>query len=449
MKKILIVDDDNMNCILAKHALADSYEVMVLHSGIETLAYLEKEMPDLILMDIEMPEMDGKEVVKRIKENEDWSKIPIIFLTADSNPMTEVECLNCGAEDFIVKPFVSVVMKSRVERIMESQELRKELEQQLENKTKKSLTDALTGLHNRDYLEKEMRDYLGQGHGGVLFMIDLDNFKTINDTYGHIVGDKILQYFSEIMLESARRGDIVCRLAGDEFVMFYKELVDKDIIANKAEQLITSFAKKMGALGYAGIVSVSVGIKITDGNESFQELYDKADKSLYFVKNNGKNAYHFFDENNEKVGNVVKEISTDADLNYIRDMLIEGVEGTKGAFHVAYDEFKKIYDFVWRCVTRKKQMVQIVLFTIDITSRSQMHLSVEEAMEILTASVISSLRAIDTGTKYSSRQYMVILMDTDIVNGRNVAERVIKKFYANEAIKDVDVNITYDIQTLE
>ena len=144
MKKILIVDDDSINCMLAKHALASDYEAVTVNSGKEALLWLEKELPDLILMDIEMPEMDGKTVVKQIKACKAWNKIPVVFLTADSSPITEAECLQCGADDFITKPFVVDVMKRRVAKVLEAHEMRKGLEQALDQETLKSYTDALT-----------------------------------------------------------------------------------------------------------------------------------------------------------------------------------------------------------------------------------------------------------------------------------------------------------------
>ena len=99
------------------------------------MEYLEKETPDLILMDIEMPGMNGKEVVNIIKGNKDLLNIPVIFLTADSNPLTEAECLTCGADDFIIKPFVPDVMKKRIEKVLEACEKRKDLEILLEKNT--------------------------------------------------------------------------------------------------------------------------------------------------------------------------------------------------------------------------------------------------------------------------------------------------------------------------
>lgn len=451
MKRLLIVDDDNMNCVMAEYALSKDYEVFAVNSGSAALYFLENEPVDLILMDIEMPEMSGKEVASKIKENPKWSKIPIIFLTADSDPKTEAECLSWGADDFITKPFVPLVMNTRVSRILEVYELRKDLEKQLEKRTKqaevatlKSQTDALTKLYNRDYLELRLNELLPGGSAGTLFMMDLDDFKTMNDTYGHIMGDKTLQYFAAVLKEYAREEDIVCRLAGDEFVTFYTGLKDRDVAAKKAEGIIKTFSEKMEELGYGGIVSVSVGIMMAQENDEYQELYNNADKALYCVKNNGKNAYHFYDENND----TITEVSTVMDLEYVSNMMEKGLSEKRGVFHLAYDEFKNVYDFISRCVARKKQKVQLVLFTMKMRNKD-VDTSIEDVMQLWEESLICSLRSVDTGTRYSSSQYIVIFMDADLENGKAVAERVINRFYdENIGIEDI-VKVAYDIRTME
>lgn len=449
MKHILIVDDSNMYCIIAKNALESNYRISLAHSGAEALEFLEKNTPDLILMDIEMPQMNGKEALRCIKSHKEWSKIPVIFMTALSELETEAECLELGADDFIAKPIKPLILTSRVSKLLELYELRKDLEhqlmkrtQQMEMATLKSLTDALTGLHNRDYLEKKLQELLDEGHAGALFMLDLDNFKEINDTYGHIVGDKTLQLFAEVLKNYSREDDIICRLAGDEFVTFYPELTDRDIAARKAGDIIRTFAEKMASLGYPGVVSVSIGIMLAKGGEEFATLYNMADKSLYYVKNNGKNAYHFYGEN--KI--VSEESNTEVDLEVVHRMMEQGVVQTNGAFSVAYDEFKKIYDFVIRYVDRKRQEMQIVLFTLSMGNEYLAGMSMDSAMQILEKSVVSSLRAMDAGTKYSNKQYIVLLMDTDIENGRKVADRVVRRFYQNAEIAVSGVNVSYDIQ---
>lgn len=451
MKHLLIVDDNKMNCITAKHTLSQDYEVSVVNSGKEAFAFLETNAVDLILLDVKMPEMDGKEVAQKLKAHEVWKKIPIIFLTADTDPNTEIACLDFGADDYITKPFIPLVMKKRISRILEVYDLRADLERQLANKTQqietatmKSLTDALTGLHNRDYLEKRLTDLLDTGRLGTLFMIDLDNFKKINDTYGHIVGDKILQYFAEVLKKYARKEDVVCRLAGDEFVTFYPELKKKSTAAKRARKIVRTFAEKMGSLGYGGIVSVSIGIMIAKEGESFTSLYNKADKALYYVKNNGKNAYRFYDEQNGRK----QEVNTFVDLRYVSTMMEQGLTEKKGAYQLAYDEFKNVYDFISRCVKRKKQDVQIVLFTMNMLNK-QSDKSMEDIMQLWEHSLESSLRSVDTGTRYSNSQYIAIFLDADFENGKMVAERVIEKFYNNNESLRSEVKITYDIQTMQ
>ncbi len=136
MKHILIVDDNKTNLAMAKQELSKEYQVTPVMSGFQALQFLEKRSSDLILLDINMPEMDGRETMRRIRENQDWAKIPIIFLTADSTPETEAQCLSDGADDFIAKPFVPQVMQSRISRILELSELRNGLETKLAEKTK-------------------------------------------------------------------------------------------------------------------------------------------------------------------------------------------------------------------------------------------------------------------------------------------------------------------------
>ncbi|MBQ8568502.1 MAG: response regulator [Oscillospiraceae bacterium] len=136
MKHILIVDDDKENLVIAKNELCSKYQVTPVLSGAQTLKFLEKKQPDLILLDLNMPEMDGRETLRLIKENPQWAKIPVIFLTANSDAETEAECLALGADDFIAKPFTPKVMHRRISRILELYELRYDLEGQLEARTR-------------------------------------------------------------------------------------------------------------------------------------------------------------------------------------------------------------------------------------------------------------------------------------------------------------------------
>lgn len=131
MKKILIVDDDRVNLIVAKRLLGTEYEPITVNSGAEALSYLKDNRVDLVLLDIQMPEMDGFEVMEHLKENEETKNIPVIFLTADHREETESKCFELGAVDFISKPFVPVIMQHRVRRSIELEDYRLHLEQRL------------------------------------------------------------------------------------------------------------------------------------------------------------------------------------------------------------------------------------------------------------------------------------------------------------------------------
>ncbi len=179
MKKILVIDDNKTTLAMAKQAIGDEFSVIAVISGYQALKYLERETPDLILLDLNMPDMDGKQTMQKIRGSDKWCEIPIIILTVENNPQTEVECLEMGAVDFIAKPFVPQVMKSRITRALELEDYRRRL--QLDNEKKRmqlekmksqiimmlanmiDTRDEVTGMHVRrvsaivETLVKKMR----------------------------------------------------------------------------------------------------------------------------------------------------------------------------------------------------------------------------------------------------------------------------------------------------
>lgn len=163
MKHILVVDDSKSNLVMVKQELSDIYMVTPVTSGMQALQFLEKKYTDLILLDVSMPEMDGPETMRRIREREEWRRISIVFLTADSSPETETQCLADGADDFIAKPFVPQVMRSRIARILELNELRNDLEARL---LKKSIEVELVTINSITAIAKtiEAKDHYTSGH---------------------------------------------------------------------------------------------------------------------------------------------------------------------------------------------------------------------------------------------------------------------------------------------
>ena len=173
--KVLIIDDDKLNLATARRVLSAEYKVIPAMKGTQALAYLQNGDCDIILLDINMPEMDGFEVLQKIRQMESCKDIPVIFLTADNDTETETRCFKEGAIDFIAKPFVPEVMRSRIGRALELEELRCSLAERLEQKTRevsdiknKSCQDALTGLWNRVYTEAAVNKMIAQEAKGTL-----------------------------------------------------------------------------------------------------------------------------------------------------------------------------------------------------------------------------------------------------------------------------------------
>ena len=452
MKNILIIDDDKLNLATARRVLSAEYKVIPAMKGTQALAYLQNGDCDIILLDINMPEMDGFEVLQKIRQMESCKDIPVIFLTADNDTETETRCFKEGAIDFIAKPFVPEVMRSRIGRALELEELRCSLAERLEQKTRevsdiknKSCQDALTGLWNRVYTEAAVNKMIAQEAKGTLMMIDLDNFKAINDNYGHIEGDRVLKMFADTLRDFSGEEDILCRIGGDEFVVFYKDLTSKSEIGSRAADIISDLCDKLERCKFETNSSVSIGIaQAPEDAAEFNRLYNCADKALYYVKQNGKNSYHFF---SDKLQTEKKRGEKNVDLNYLREFM-NRADGGRGVYSLDFESFHHVYNFIHRFVERNRREVQTLLFTIVDNDEQKMDIAeMELALETLEKAIYQSLRRSDVSTRYSSKQIIVILMDVNEVNGDMVAARILKCF--RKLYTGRTVQIDYGIASMD
>jgi two-component system cell cycle response regulator len=229
--KILVVDDHEDNIELLRARLeARGYEVHGAADGFEALAAVEKIIPDLILLDVMMPKMDGMEVVRRLKANKALPFIPVIMQTALDSTENKVEGLDAGADDYITKPINFAELEARVNSLLRIKKLQTELEAKkselsdLNEQLKRiSLTDGLTGIENRRSLEdrlKEMWSHSVRLHEPLaIVMCDIDKFKSVNDNYGHQAGDAVLKQFAKLLKDEAREIDRVGRYGGEEFLL--------------------------------------------------------------------------------------------------------------------------------------------------------------------------------------------------------------------------------------
>lgn len=425
------MDDSKANLTLAKQALDEYYQVSLVTSGQMALRFLEKRMPDLILLDINMPEMDGLETLRQIRANHDYKDIPVIFLTAKTDPETEVECLKLGAADFIGKPFVPQVMRSRIARTLELEEFRRLAEKRAKRFESIASKDPMTGLWNRSYLTQKIELSLAQGTSAAYMIVDVDHFKSVNDKLGHIVGDQVLNRLAHMMMEYFPE-DSVGRLGGDEFVIFMENPPSNERLSER----LSAFQAAVNAdLKEAtnGIASLSIGIALApqDGN-NMDTLYDKADRALYVVKKEGRNNFRFYDSTlPSKQAKVDRPEAIEMNIRTLMQQLKE--PGTiRGAYWQDYEPFLAIFRFIERMMARSEQTFCVMLATLLDSEGNMLDPNIlEPSMDVLFTAIQDTLRKGDVFTKFSGAQYIVMLPSAKAESGARIAcDRLQKRFDA-------------------
>jgi len=287
---VLIVDDENSNIMALTHILSPIYAVYAAKSGQKALEAVEKYHPDVILLDILMPEMDGYAVISALKNSEKMRVIPVIFITGLSNTDDEEKGLNMGAADYISKPFSPAIVKLRVKNQLRMLNQLRIIEQL-------SMIDQLTSIPNRRGFDNRMdmewiRAIRENTLISILFM-DVDEFKAYNDRYGHQQGDAVLQTVAITITEAlSRPGDFAARWGGEEFVVLLPntELTGALHVAEKI-RLNISNAVIPCMDGTKTKITVSIGVKTqAPGHDcSCDSLVAEADKALYKAKESGRN----------------------------------------------------------------------------------------------------------------------------------------------------------------
>jgi diguanylate cyclase (GGDEF)-like protein len=295
---ILIVDDEIPIRHLMSLLLRDFGTIEMAETGEEALEKVNSLNPDLVILDVQMPGMNGYEVCAKIRANDKTSSIPVVFLTANSSNEDEERGLEVGATDFIRKPISPKIVSARISNILKLQQAARNLE-------RAAHYDLLTGLPNRvllsDRLSQAMVQCQRRKKSLAVAYLDLDGFKVINDTYGHSEADELLIAVSERMKDVLRKGDTLARIGGDEFVAVLVDLAKFTDCKPALERLLKAAAEPVNVGDAIVQVSVSIGVTVYPQDDiDADKLMRHADQAMYVAKQTGKNRYHLFDTKLDK-----------------------------------------------------------------------------------------------------------------------------------------------------
>lgn len=302
MGKILIVDDSRLIAHVAKTMLTKrGHEVILAQDGKAGVEAAKSEQPDIILLDLIMPIMDGYEVCEHLKKDDSTKEIPIIMVTSKAEAPDRVKGLEMGALDYVAKPFDEGELIARVNVHLRLRELYVTVQEQNRRLQEMANRDGLTGLYNHRYFHEQLsQDFLRakRYHENLsCILFDIDFFKKFNDTYGHQTGDVVLRALATVIQRATRESDLAARYGGEEFaiVLYYTDGAAAYQAAERLRTMVESHEVQDN--GNVLRVTISLGVatfpheKIHDS----KELIEHADQALYKAKDNGRNRVEAFD----------------------------------------------------------------------------------------------------------------------------------------------------------
>ncbi|MBC7771297.1 MAG: diguanylate cyclase [Pyrinomonadaceae bacterium] len=286
---VLLVDDSvAVHRLLQVRLKNENFVLKTSLSGKDAIAKAKAEPPATILLDLEMPEMDGFEVLRALKDDITTLNVPVIVLSGRISSEDKVTAFDLGANDYVTKPCDLAELRARLRAVLRLDRLLKLLAERAE-------VDGLTGLGNRAAFNRRWEEKVAEVTRYKmplsLAMIDADFFKRVNDTYGHPAGDEVLQGIAQLLQRECRTADLVCRYGGEEFTIIMTNTGPKDALA-VAERIRAEIAKMVWPRHPESPVTVSVGLAGSDGNcgaVSPEQWLELADRNLYQAKHQGRN----------------------------------------------------------------------------------------------------------------------------------------------------------------
>ncbi len=302
--RILVVDDVPVNIqLLVTYLAAEGYDVVSAKDGYDAMKAVKEHQPDLILLDVMMPKMNGFKVCEVIKSDDATKFIPVILVTALNELEDKVKGMNSGADDFLAKPFNKLELLVRVRSLLRIKHLHDELQEKVielqrtkEELRQLAITDGLTGLYNYRYFKEQLLQELKRAQRHSLnisvVMIDIDHFKQYNDKNGHPAGDVVLKDIARLLRDNIRNIDLAARYGGEEFSLILIE-TDKPsakIVSEKIRKLVEDYGFAYESSQPDGKLTISTGVAtFPEDGEDFDTLVSKADQRLYLAKEAGRN----------------------------------------------------------------------------------------------------------------------------------------------------------------
>ena len=431
---VIVVDDDRNDQRMACEMLHRAgIRTSAMRSGAAALDYIRKGgIPDLILLDVNMPETDGFETLRLLRDQMDpENEIPVVLMTGEEDQ--EARGLEEGAMDIIRKPLEGDVVISRVCKALD-------ISRRMKRFARNAETDQMTDLLNKSATEARM-ERLCDEEEGLLCVLDLDNFKAVNDTYGHDVGDQVLMMFARILKVSLRRDDECGRIGGDEFVVFLKNMQDTADLDRFTGRINKGY--ELGAKPILGdkmkiTIGVSVGaVTVPQCGRDYTELFRMADQALYEVKQNGKHGARLYVAPAKNRAKAKEEMN----LEGVTRMLQERA-AIPGALWTGKDIFGSIYQYMMRYMNRYRNSAFRVLLTMKTAS----YVSEAEKgrlLEQFRQKIRGALRGSDVMMECAENQVFLLLPGIKEQDIDRVIGRLIKRWKEVDGADGATVNVEY------
>jgi diguanylate cyclase (GGDEF)-like protein len=295
--RVLVVEDSPTQADWVRQVLVrEGYEVQLASNGREAVRAVRAQPPDLVLLDMILPDMDGLQVLRILKSRSDDDFVPVILISVKADLDSRVKGLRIGADDFLAKPFAEAEVQARAAAMLRIKSLQDQLRAAKAQLERLSVTDGLTGLYNRRFFQERLKEEFSRaqryGDALSLMILDLDRFKRVNDQYGHPFGDEVLRGTAEIVRGSTRDVDLCTRYGGEELAVILPRTPMPGAIA-VAERFVARMREKVYAAPGTGAevrVTASAGVASSPaiGVATWDDLLHRADEALYRAKHEGR-----------------------------------------------------------------------------------------------------------------------------------------------------------------